>query len=1858
MTDRTVSVKLTADIATFERRIKQAATTAQTAGRQIMTTAEQQADAFNTVGVAAGVAGAAGALALQQMASEAIAFESAFAGVRKTVKGSAAELDVLGASLRSMALRDVPVSVNALSDIAASAGQLGIQTGRIEDFTQVIADLGVATDLTGTQAATGMARFANITQMPQEQFDRLGSTVVALGNNLATTESEIVEMGLRLAGAGAQIGMTEAQILAMAGALSSVGIEAEAGGTAFSRVMVDIAQAVETSSDKLDGFAEVAGMSAEAFAVAFRNDPAAAITSFVAGLGAISDAGGNTFGVLEDLELGEIRVRDALLRTSGAGQLLVDSLDLSAAAWEDNNALTEEAAQRYETTESQIQFAKNALVDLGIELGENLLPLVQAAGTGVSELAGFVSGLPEPVQTTAVGFLALASALGVVGGAVLLALPRIAATRVALADLGITAASTRSALLSVGAVKFTAATVLLGVLASRLMDARAAAEGFVTELQSGLDNPADQIAALNEELERQQRLAGEGLSIGGLLYFSTDAKIAADRVDEINRSLGEHREALEAAAYEGQRFGSHQQALNHYLDLGYSYTDAFAAASMEMAQNADAAATATDGWTQRTIDHQAATEAGITATDGWTNSVLDAEVAARRLGGGVEALGDSQRDQLRSFSGYADNFGTYARMLDELNAANRAHAEETASATASAEDSWEDYFTEVPASAELYLQSLADQAAAQQEWASLVADAQARGLDDLAAQIVAAGPEQNALYRELLVDGPLEQAEEAERLLEQQALNNLAGMVAVVDRDGFQFVDAMGRVSGDAVDAMAEELGWSKEAVAAALDASEAVVAEREARIVAMFGDTGRNAVAALNEMLAAGVVDAGELAWAYQEALRTGVNPLVVALGGESIPQQARILGVPVGVMRNEGGPIPGRGPDVDSVHAMLTPGEYVLRRAAVDRIGTSRLDLLNAGRGTVVPDVSARFNTGGHVDPREGAAVAGPAHTGFSTARDVPTPPSHPYSGAVGAPLDASTAMLYQAVVDYVEQFGAGRPELGTQPFAKGGGGGPAGRYTAGMMRAYEQAVSLGFSSIGGYRASGSVKGSDHPRHRAWDFMLPGGVGAEAPGWQLANWHIANSTDIGTKYLIFSDMINSGSGWRGYRHPSDPSGRNATLAHRDHLHASYLANGGLIPSQPGGARPIIGEGTHNEVVLPLGGQVLSDVGLAIATAIMGAAGAVGNIGRQPWEAGGNIGRQPGPWEAGGNIGRQPWEAAGNFGRNPNGSHPAALAAGFVQGIRDQVLIDSAAVSDLVSAGAGGVGGIEETLKAITDLQAAWEAEAAAQGLAAERAQLWAQVGVADAAIAEAEAAVAAADSTDERTAAEQDLADAQADRHQGLLAIQAFDVAAAHQAEADAIAETVEQLQAQLELERQAAELAAEIAGNREMLRIEALEPGERLLEIEREMAALAAEGLAYSDEWVSLLREAEGLQQDIARDAAATADEAQRLADAARDAAEARAQEADRLATALGGELDQLLDRKAALDKQAADAMAANARAVADAQRAAANEIAGILQGRTDALTAAFGGPTNPFQTTWGNTAGALTDNVRDQVAMFDEWADGVSELRDRGVSESMIEALGLDDPAQLGQVRLLLAATTDELAQLDAALAMQRDRAAEQAEHESTILLGAVGRAVSQVRDELAVTLEDLRVQLNDQLAVIADETAMLGLDTGRGYAEAMAEALASGLPGIIAIAEEYEDALGAARDAAEELRRMNLQSTPGIHISDTPGGGPPIIGPGGNWGDVLAGGVHTYDTGGRWPAGTLGYNAGAAGDEWVLTDPQLRAMVQATPSSAMPSSMRVRIGEREFTAYVEDINDGYHRTNAVHRSMSGSMAGAR
>src|SRR5690606_20758681 len=120
---------------------------------------------------------------------------------------------------------------------------------------------------------------------------KLGSTIVDLGNNLATTEAEISSMALRLAGAGKQIGLTESDILAFAASLSSVGIEAEAGGSAFSKVMVNMQLAAEQGGEDLKAFAKVAGMSASDFKKAYQQDATGAIISFIKGLSTAEERG-------------------------------------------------------------------------------------------------------------------------------------------------------------------------------------------------------------------------------------------------------------------------------------------------------------------------------------------------------------------------------------------------------------------------------------------------------------------------------------------------------------------------------------------------------------------------------------------------------------------------------------------------------------------------------------------------------------------------------------------------------------------------------------------------------------------------------------------------------------------------------------------------------------------------------------------------------------------------------------------------------------------------------------------------------------------------------------------------------------------------------------------------------------------------------------------------------------------------------------------------------------------------------------------------------------------------------------------------------------------------------------------------------------------------------------------------------------------------------------------------------------------------------------------------------------------------------------------------------------------------------
>lgn len=336
--------------------------------------------------VAASAIGMATAAAIE-VGSE---FESAFAGVKKTVDATDLEFEQLREGIIGMT-REIPSSASEIASVMEIAGQLGIANDSLLDFTKTMINLGVSTNMTAEDAATNFAKFANIVNMSDfdengvSNWEKLGSTVVDLGNNFATTEDEIVRMSFRLAAAGHLAGLSEAEIMALSTAMSSVGIRAEAGGSSMSKLLKRIQTDVELQKEELLDFANVANMTVDEFSEAWRTKPVAALGAFIDGLNDTERNGKSAIAILDEMELKEVRMSNMILALAGSEGLMNETLAVANEAWGENVALAEEAAKRYETVESQAQLVKNGLQELGIQAYDEMRPLIVDALKAVQD---------------------------------------------------------------------------------------------------------------------------------------------------------------------------------------------------------------------------------------------------------------------------------------------------------------------------------------------------------------------------------------------------------------------------------------------------------------------------------------------------------------------------------------------------------------------------------------------------------------------------------------------------------------------------------------------------------------------------------------------------------------------------------------------------------------------------------------------------------------------------------------------------------------------------------------------------------------------------------------------------------------------------------------------------------------------------------------------------------------------------------------------------------------------------------------------------------------------------------------------------------------------------------------------------------------------------------------------------------------------------------------------------------------------------------------------------------------------------------------------------------------------------------
>jgi TP901 family phage tail tape measure protein len=666
---RSVVVRLSMEASNYIREAQNAGKVGEDAMGRVQRSAMSADQAVDKVGNTAGKVALGGIATLLATGNAAVAWESQWAGVTKTVDGTTAQMAELEDGLRDLAT-SLPATHEEIAGVAEAAGQLGVAREDVVDFTKTMVDLGETTNLTAEDAATSIAQISNVLGTTGEEVDNFGAALVALGNDGASTEKQILDMAQRIAGAGAQIGLAESDILAVANAAASMGIEAEAGGSAISRVFTDMAKATAQGSEKLDVFARVAGVSASEFAAAFEADPARAFASFTEGLNGINQAGGDVFTVLDELKLSDVRVSQALLGMAASGDLLTESLDLGAKAWEENTALTAEAEKRYATTASRVQVSWNEIKDAGIEAGAALLPVVSNVADVVGSMASAFGSLPGPVKTSLTGLVGITTVLG--GGLWFgaKAVGAVTSMRETLGALGGTATGTRGKLGAVSSllggpwgIALGGATVAIGLL----MNEHGKAAGYVDSLTAALE---DQTGAMT------RTTIATNLQDEGWLDYAQSIGVGADIVVDAALGSAEAMEILKDAAKADDSFFD----ITGDPDQFIANVEAQAAAQKEAEKNARLLAEA-NGETAASAGQSAdATETLTDSTGGLRNMVMktaeqmEAQAKALReareaayetassfvnLGDGVDDAKVSLNEWIRQLANQADALNNF-----------------------------------------------------------------------------------------------------------------------------------------------------------------------------------------------------------------------------------------------------------------------------------------------------------------------------------------------------------------------------------------------------------------------------------------------------------------------------------------------------------------------------------------------------------------------------------------------------------------------------------------------------------------------------------------------------------------------------------------------------------------------------------------------------------------------------------------------------------------------------------------------------------------------------------------------------------------------------------------------------------------------------------------------------------------------------------------------------------------------------------------------------------------------------------------------------------------------------------------------
>lgn len=463
-----------------------------------------------------GLVGKAGGLAFA--AKEAMKFETAMAGVKKVAEGTDEQYAQLSDELKKMGA-ELGISAAEMAELAAAGGQLGIPIEKLSEFTAIASKMSVAFGMSAEEAGNAAATIANVFQLPIGEVEKLGDAINVLGNNTAAREKDIVAAMARIGGTAKQFGLVADEAAALADAFIALGKPPEVAATAINAMLQKL-QTAQSQGKDFQAALEGIGTSADEMAANIAANPQQALTDFLHKLeGLDKQSRALTLSQLFGTEYSD----DIALLVGSLGEY-EKALGLVADKGQVVGAMQKEVANAMSTSEAQIAKAKQEIINVAIEVGEKLLPLVSllasTAGSVASAIGEITEEFPALTQLAAlfaagaVAVKAYEAAVRLTGGAV--------SASFATQRVGIEA--TKASILST-----TVAARELGIA----LKSAAAGNGF--------GNGAAAAGALAQNLKTAASNAGllfaafeVGRGVGGWLRENTDlAKIFGDNLARI-----------------------------------------------------------------------------------------------------------------------------------------------------------------------------------------------------------------------------------------------------------------------------------------------------------------------------------------------------------------------------------------------------------------------------------------------------------------------------------------------------------------------------------------------------------------------------------------------------------------------------------------------------------------------------------------------------------------------------------------------------------------------------------------------------------------------------------------------------------------------------------------------------------------------------------------------------------------------------------------------------------------------------------------------------------------------------------------------------------------------------------------------------------------------------------------------------------------------------------------------------------------------------------------------------------------------------------------------------------------------------